>query len=102
MTNITQVWHEIPKNGRRGADATSIRARSHRGDIAADRRITARKWIPGGHYSVLWRTVARHGRRRWALLLRRGATMREPALHSNLRCYERLRFVATPCGRQSS
>jgi len=29
--------------------------------------------VAGDGYIVLWRTVARHGRWRWALLLRRGA-----------------------------
>jgi len=48
-----------------------------------------------GLYSVLWRGMARHGRWRWALLLRRGAMMPEPAARTNRSFCDGLRFRAT-------
>src|SRR5258708_29460134 len=42
--------------------------------------------------------LARHGRRRWAILLRRGAMMPEPTIRSTPKASDRLRFYATRSG----
>jgi hypothetical protein len=55
-----------------------------------------------GRYRVLWGRMARRGRRRWALLLRSGAMMREPATPSSWRYCDGLRSCATPHRRLSS
>jgi hypothetical protein len=53
-----------------------------------------------GYCRAPWRSMARHGRRRWApLLLRRGAMMRRPPIRSNRQSRETLRPCTTPRGR---
>ncbi len=66
--------------------------RSH---TVAARRIMVQERARTGHSSVLRRTVARHGRRRSALLLRRGAIMQGSVARSDRQNCDGLRFRAT-------
>jgi hypothetical protein len=69
--------------------------------IAPERTKAQDRTRERGH-SALWRPVARHGRRRWALLLRRGAMMPRPATRSDRHDYDGLRFCAAPHGLRYS
>jgi hypothetical protein len=49
--------------------------------------------------SITYSVVARHGRRRWAILLRRGAMTLQPSTRETPRTCDRRRFSAAPTGR---
>src|SRR5712691_3490238 len=60
-----------------------------------------RKLAPFGHCGVLWPTVARHGRRRWAIQLRRGTMMLVAKLRPQLAYIAKTTLAFYDgCGRQ--
>jgi hypothetical protein len=74
-------------------------ARLNRTDLKGarfDRAILNQAWLIDADLTMFCTEVARHGRRRGAILLRRGAMMRQPTTRQLPRTRGRLRFSAAP------
>src|SRR6266566_926370 len=85
--NVSEPWPRVE------VDAKEIRVKERitAHAVAARRAKTAGFGAPG-----FVPEVVRHGRLRWARLLRRGAMMPQPTKRSDRKIFDPLRFCATP------